>query len=61
MAQLRGVARAGQLRADHVFVFRIAIEQQPVRPDDVIACQTAGLLWIILTFGACIVPPTLGL
>ena len=33
----------GELRADHVLALRIAIEQQPVRPDDVIARQAAGM------------------
>ena len=57
-AQLRRVARTGQLRADHIFVFRIAIEQEAIRPDDVIACKRT--LWII-RHSAAIVPPTLGL
>ena len=56
------VARAGQLRADDVFAFRLAIEQQPVGPDDVLARQAARvLIFSLIRHRPFIVPPTLGL
>jgi hypothetical protein len=41
VAQFGGAARAGQLRSDHVLVFGLAIEQQPIGPDDMLARQAA--------------------
>ena len=46
VAQFGGIARSDQLRADHVLAFRFAIEEQSVRPHDVLACETARMLCV---------------
>ena len=48
MTQFARVARAGELRTDHVFALGIAIEEQSVRPHDVLACEAAGMVWHII-------------
>ena len=47
--QLRRVARPGELRADDVLALGIAIEQQPVGPDDVFAGEPAGMVCAIMS------------
>ena len=44
MPQFRRRLRAGELRADDVLVLGVAIEQQAVRPDDVLAGESAGVV-----------------
>ena len=44
MAELRGVSRAGELRADDILALGIAIQQQPIGPDDMIAGQSARMV-----------------
>src|SRR5207302_7575363 len=48
MPQFARVARAGELRTDHVVALGIAIEEQSVRPHDVLACEAAGMVWHII-------------
>src|SRR5881397_1980087 len=48
MTQFARVARAGELRTDHVVALGIAIEEQSVRPHDVLACKAAGMVWHII-------------
>ena len=43
VTQLPCVPRAGQLRGNHVLVLRVAVEQQAVGPDDVVARQAARM------------------
>ena len=58
MPKLFGVPRARELGADHVLVLGIAIEQDAVGPDDVIAGQPAR---VVRRHGPRIVPSTPGL
>src|SRR5580765_3433396 len=43
MAEFRRVSRSGELRADHILAFRIAIQQKAVGPDDVLAGQSTWM------------------
>ena len=44
VAQFRRRPRAGELRADDVLALRIAIQQQPIGPDDVLAGEAGAVL-----------------
>ena len=58
MPELGGRPRTGKLGADDVLVLGVAIEQQAVRPHDMVAGQAAGML---RRHGVCIVPSSLRL